>query len=196
MRSPSLSIQMVFRWSWLKTLQNGCAITAQSQPQRRNVNGKVIHLHQSTLSLHLRHRRQRSAHMTPPCPHLRNNSITSRRESIALFRDKPKSDLQLNANVTSPSPLFPITCFTRSFDKLRIQSLSSTHSRIRKHLHHRLVLYLNLPPVLQLRLVFLVNVPGQESTLGVLVANSLFIHSYRSSHRSPGKLFRTYLLPF
>jgi len=38
---------------------------------------------------------------------------------------------------------------------------------IRKHLHHHLVLYLSLPPVLQLKLMFLANVLGQESTLEV-----------------------------
>ena len=110
-RSLSLLTRKVFRWSWSKTRPNGFVTIAQFQPRRRNAIGKVIRLHLSVFSLPLQCCRQRSALMTPPWPHLRKKSTVSRQESIALFRNKQKSNLRLNANVTSPSPLFPIICF-------------------------------------------------------------------------------------
>ena len=184
-RSPSLLTRKVFRWSWSKTRPNGFVTIAQFQPRRRNAIGKVIRLHLSVFSLPLQCCRQRSALMTPPWPHLRKKSTVSRQESIALFRNKQKSNLRLNANVTSPSPLFPIICSMQNFDELNIQSLSLTPWRVRKHQHrhlvpylslllvlrltlvHHLVPYLSLPLVLRVRLVCPANVLGQGRTLNV-----------------------------
>lgn len=155
----------------------------------------MIHL-QLVLSLHLQHPRRESAHMTQPCPPLRNKWFLSQQESIALFRNRHKLNLPLSV-VMSHSLLFLMTCSIPNCGELLIPSLSLTHSRIRRCLHHHLVPYRSLPPVLLLRLplpqvlrlalVFLATVLGLEGTLTAWLVTRC--HSSRKSfimsvHRS------------
>ncbi|EDQ98440.1 uncharacterized protein LACBIDRAFT_335963 [Laccaria bicolor S238N-H82] len=128
---------------------------------------------------------RRNDHMTPPWPRLKKNSSIGPQESTAVCRNNQKWNVLLNANVTSPSPPFPITCFIPNFDELNTQSPSLTHSRTRRHQLHRLVQFLNpslvlqltLPPhldqylslslVLRVMLAFQANMLGQGRTLKV-----------------------------